>query len=123
MDITVCKQIHADVDEYTNAKGWHVDDKHFLHILKPGGGNIATYTPGNWASVHEEVPEPVAEPVGKTEGAHLHFEATGAGIKTPNGYLGHNPAKPGPLSGKALVGEHGPELIDPHAGPFTLRDF
>lgn len=59
MRIIVCTKDDIEADEYPDVKGWHVDNNHFLHVLKPSGsGNLATYTPGHWVSVHEESDEP-----------------------------------------------------------------
>lgn len=40
------------------ADKWHVDDCGFLHIVKQGGGNVATYSNGNWSFV-DNVPREV----------------------------------------------------------------
>lgn len=44
------------VRSFTDATGWHVDDDGRLHVTKSGGGNVATFHAGAWASV-ERAPE------------------------------------------------------------------
>lgn len=36
---------------FPDATGWHVDEHGYLHIMKEGSGNIATYRAGAWVSV------------------------------------------------------------------------